>query len=110
MNFPVSWAGDLAVVTAPEEIDMTNAASLRAALLSAAENDPPAIVVDLTATEFCDSTGLNVLVRAHKQLEQPGTELRLAVRAAAVNRILAVTGFAGMFRIYDSLADALRQE
>ncbi len=98
------------MVTAPEEIDITNAGLLRAALLSAAENAPPVIVVDLTATEFCDSSGLNVLVRGQKQAAQAGTDLRLVVRASAVQRMLTVTGVADMFRSYGSLAEALRSD
>lgn len=35
-SFPVEVAGGVPVVTAPEEIDVTNAAGLRAALLEAA--------------------------------------------------------------------------
>jgi anti-sigma B factor antagonist len=107
MSFPVSWTEGVAVVTGPPEIDITNAGLLRAALLSAAENAPAVLVVDLTETEFCDSTGLNALVRAQMEAEQAGTELRLVVRAAAVHRMLAITGVAAMFRTFDRLADAV---
>jgi anti-anti-sigma factor len=108
MNFAVSWSKGLAVVTAPDEIDLTNASLLRAALQSIVEASPPVVVVDMTATEFCDSTGLNVLVRAHKQAQQRGTQLRLVVRASAVHRMLTVTGLTATLPVHATLADALR--
>jgi anti-sigma B factor antagonist len=55
------------VVTAPEEIDITKAGALRAALLEAAAHGHGTLAVDMSRTQFCDSAGLNVLVRAHKR-------------------------------------------
>jgi anti-anti-sigma factor len=66
-SFPVEVVSGMPVVTAPEEIDITNAAGLRAALLEAAACGSRTLVVDMAQTQFCDSAGLNVLVRAHKR-------------------------------------------
>ena len=109
-DFPVSVVDRFAVVTTPDEIDVSNAAQFRAALLSAAGRGRTAIIVDMTGTEFCDSTGLNVLIRAHRQADQAGGEIRLAVGGTALQRILAVTGVATMFGVYDSLTAALRAD
>jgi anti-anti-sigma factor len=68
-SFPVQVVGGVPVVTAPEEIDITNAAGLRAALLEAAAHGSGTLVVDMAQTQFCDSAGLNVLVRAHKRAQ-----------------------------------------
>lgn len=106
-SFPVSVRDGLAVVTTPEEIDISNAGLLRAALLSAASSGQPVIVVDMSGTEFCDSTGLNVLVRALGQADEDRYELRLVIGGDAVRRILTVTGVGGMFRIYETLRQAL---
>ena len=109
-GFPGRLVDGLPVVTAPAEIDVGNAAQLRGALLAAAAEHQPVIVVDMADTEFLDSTGLNVLVRALKQAEDDGAELRLVVRAAALHRILNVTGVASMFGIYDNVEEALHAE
>jgi anti-sigma B factor antagonist len=106
-TFPVSVRDSQAVVTTPEEIDISNAALLREALLSATLSGQPVIVVDMSGTEFCDSTGLNVLVRALGQAEQAGGELRLVMGGIGLQRVLTVTGIAGMFRIYETLGQAL---
>lgn len=106
-SFPVSVHRSLAVVTTPAEIDISNAGLLREALLAAAATGTPAIVVDMSGTEFCDSTGLNVLIRALRQADQDGGELRLVMGGSGLERILNVTGVAGIFRIYETLGQAL---
>lgn len=105
-SFPVTWSDGLIVVTTPDEIDITNAGLLREALLAAAASGQQVVVVDMTSTEFCDSTGLNVLVRALRRAEQAGTELLLVVRASALHRMLTVSGVGELFRTYGSLAEA----
>ena len=73
-KFPVEVVRGVPVVAAPEEIDITNAEALRAALLTAADGHGT-LVVDMTQTRFCDSSGLHVLIAAHRrdpQLHQPG--------------------------------------
>jgi anti-sigma B factor antagonist len=67
----------------------------------------PVVVVDMSGTEFCDSTGLHVLVRALRQSDEAGGELRLVIGGSALRRILTVTGVDGLFRIYDTLGQAL---
>jgi anti-sigma B factor antagonist len=104
--FEVRSLGGLPVVTAPAEIDIRNASELRAALLSAATGNPT-IVADLSDTEFCDSSGLSVLVMAMKRAQADGGEFRLVVRAPSVLRIFAVTGVDKVFRTFGSLPEAV---
>jgi anti-anti-sigma regulatory factor len=56
-RFPVTWSGRTAVVAVPAELDLTIADGLRDALLGALNADALGLVVDLTATTFCDSAG-----------------------------------------------------
>lgn len=106
-SFPLSVYDGQAVVTTPEEIDIGNAGLLREALASAIASGQPLIVVDMSGTEFCDSTCLNVLIRGLGQAQQTGIELRLVMGGAGLLRVLTVTGVAGMFRIYETLGQAL---
>jgi len=95
------------VVTAPEEIDITNAAGLRAALLEAAAQGGGTLVVDMAQTQFCDSAGLNLLVRAHDRAQADGGELMLVIGGSAVLRIFAVTGIGHLIPSFPSLERAL---
>jgi anti-anti-sigma factor len=106
-SFAVEVVGGVPVVTAPEEIDITNAGGLRAALLEAAVLGSGTLVVDMAQTQFCDSAGLNVLVRAHKRARAGGGELLLVIGAAAVLRIFAVTGIDHLIPNFPNLEQAL---
>jgi len=109
LSFPVEVVGGVPVVAAPEEIDIVNAAGLRAALLEAAQYGNGAVVVDMSRTQFCDSSGLNVLVLAHRRAESAHGELRLVVGGPAVLRMFAITGVDRVISSFSSLEDALAQ-
>ena len=103
----VDMVGCVPVVTVPEEVDITNAPGLRAALLQAAADGSPALVVDMTRTRFCDSAGLRVLVDAHKRALAAGSALLLAVPPAAVLRVLEITGIDQVIPSFASLDEAV---
>ncbi len=106
-RFPVEMAKGVPVVSAPEEIDITNAGRFRAALLESAERQPGTMVVDLTRTQFCDTAGLHALVSARKRAQSEGGEVVLVMPGPAVQRILAITGLDHVFPTFTSLEEAL---
>jgi anti-sigma B factor antagonist len=61
----------------------------------------------MTATRFCDSSGISLLVRAHQQAAASRTELRLVVAYPAVLRALTLGGLDQLLPIYPSLSQAL---
>ena len=96
------------VVTAPAEIDVITAGQLRAVLLHAAARGQATVVVDMTGTRFCDSSGLTVLVRAHQRAVADGCELRLVIAAgSAVARVFAITRLDLVIPLFGSLDEAL---
>jgi anti-sigma B factor antagonist len=107
--YPLDCARGVPVVTAPEEIDVTNADGLRAALLEAAARGHVTFVVDLSRTRLCDSVGLNVLVRGHKRALAEGGELRLVIPSVPVLRALAVAGVDRVIPHFATIDDALAQ-
>ena len=107
VSFLVETIGDVPVVAAPEEIDITNAEGLRAALGQAAGDGHETLVVDLTRTRFCDSAAIHALVDAHKRARATGGQVRLAVSGGAVPRIFEITGIDRMLPRFPSVAEAL---
>src|SRR5580704_16777743 len=107
VRFPVEMVRGIPVVVAPEEIDITNAPKLRAALLDAAARGRAAVVVDMSGTHFCDTAGLHALVSAHRRAQAEGSRVLLVVAANAVLRILAITGLDQVLAHFTSLDDAL---
>jgi anti-sigma B factor antagonist len=106
-GFPVEDVSGVLVVVAPEEIDVTNAEELRAALLQAAARGSGSFVVDMTRTRFCDSAGIHALVNAYTRARVEGGQVVLAVSGTSVPRIFALTGIDQMLPCFPSLAEAL---
>jgi anti-sigma B factor antagonist len=98
--------GGLAVVTPPVEIDILHAGGFRAALADAGSGHP-VVVVDMSATVFCDSTGLRLLLQASDRAKARGGELRLVLSSPQMLRIFAVTGFDQLFPVFATLSGAL---
>ena len=95
------------VIALPAEIDMANAGQAGQQLGSAFAPGVRAVIADMTATTFCDSSGIAMLVRAHKRAAANGTELRLVVGSAAVRRALTLVRLDDLLPIYPSLSQAL---
>jgi anti-sigma B factor antagonist len=95
------------VVATPEEIDVTNAAVLRTALLRASAHATSALVVDMVRTQFCDSAGIHVLVGAHMRAQAEGAELLLVLPATTVSRAFAITGVDRVIPNFSGLEEAL---
>ena len=106
-RFTVAWSGPVAVVTAPGEIDITNAEGFRDALLSALNAGAAGLIADLTPTTFLDSSGVTALVRAARRAAATGAALRLAVTAAPVLRVLSLVGIDRLIQVHPSVADAV---
>jgi anti-sigma B factor antagonist len=107
ISFPVEVVEGVLVVTAPEEIDITNAAELRAAVSEAVGSGSALVIVDMSRTRFCDSAGLNVLVASDRQARAEGGEVRLVIVAEAIVRVVALTGVDRVIPIYESVDKAL---
>ena len=103
----VEMVGGVPVVAAPEEIDMTNADGLRTALLEAAVRGRGTFVADMSRTRFCDSAGIQALVRAHNRSQAEGGEMFLAVSAPAVLRVFTLMGVARLIPSFPTLHEAL---
>jgi anti-anti-sigma factor len=102
--------GGVPVVTAPGEIDVTAAGQLRAMLAAWVGRRHTTVVVDMTGTHFCDSAGLTVLVRAHKQALAEGGGLRVVLPASGtVPRLFTVTGLDQVIPHFTGLERALAQ-
>jgi anti-sigma B factor antagonist len=96
------------VVTTPPEIDVIAAEQLRAVLANAGSHGHATVVVDLTRTQGCDSSGLSVLVQAHRRAVAKGGELRLVLPAdGPVVHVVTLTGLGRHIRCFGRLDQAL---
>ena len=97
-----------ALVVRPEgELDHDSVGPLRETLERAVADPPKRLVVDCGGLEFCDSTGLNLLLRAHAAALHAGLPLLLAAPGAVVARMLAITGADEVLDVHPTVEDAL---
>jgi anti-sigma B factor antagonist len=98
--------GDTLVFKLRGSLDLATAPTVRAALSDATDKGSHDLVVDLTHLEFLDSTGLGVLIGAHRRAAEHGGSFRLIVNNGPISRLLNITGLIGVFAAYRSLEDA----
>lgn len=91
------------------DLDHDTADELGQALDTAAA-ETGRILVDCAELEFCDSSGLNTLLRARRAAKESGTELALIGQPGAIGRLLEITGMGKAFTTYQSLDEALDGE
>jgi anti-sigma B factor antagonist len=106
-QLPVNWHGQLAVITMPEEIDMSNGAEVQAGLLAALGQQPRVLVVDMTTTTFCDSAGVRAVMLANRQAVAEGCAFRLVIASPAVLRVFTIIGADQLTAIHSRLEPAL---
>ncbi|MBA9006249.1 MULTISPECIES: STAS domain-containing protein [Thermomonospora] len=79
-------------VSARGSIDLHSSDDLRQRLEALVEAGHKEIVVDLTAVDFCDSSGLNVLVRAYKNARDHNASFSVTGAYGRVENVLHTTG------------------
>jgi anti-sigma B factor antagonist len=98
------------VVTLPAEIDISNADRIGQELCAAFAPGVRTVIADMTGTTFCDSSGISMLVLAHRKAMTNNAELRLVALSTAVLRALTLVRIDYLLTVYPSLADALLPE
>ncbi len=94
------------MVTVSGEVDLYTAPQLRNELVDALEDGARRLVIDMSRVEFCDSTGISVLLSAMKRSRDKSGDLELVAPKPAVMKVLEVTGLDEVFVIHADL-DAL---
>ncbi|MFJ5811479.1 STAS domain-containing protein [Streptomyces sp. NPDC093093] len=96
---PVDSRPDLIRVTGELDLDTDHAAALDAALRRAVTDptNPAKIAVDVSGLAFCDSTGLNILIRAQLTALTHGRTLHLQAPNPQLLKLLHRTGALTLF-------------
>jgi anti-anti-sigma factor len=81
--------GSPAIVQASGELDVASAPQLRASLVAL---DQGAVILDMAAVTFMDSSGISVLLGAHQRAVDLGHQLTVRSPSPQVTKVLAITG------------------
>jgi anti-anti-sigma factor len=95
------------LVTASGELDLAAAPRLATVLSIATAGTEPAVVLDLTAVDFIDSTALGAIMHASTEAEATGKGMLVVALDGPVRRLLEITNLTGRFRVYASRDEAL---
>jgi anti-sigma B factor antagonist len=87
------------------EIDFTSSGAVQSTLLSMILPGGGAVVADLSGVTFLDSSGLGVLVQAHRTAVERDNQL-LVVASPPVRKLLRLTGLDTVLDTFDELSAA----
>ena len=95
--------GDRVIVALSGEIDLYTAPRLQNQLAQALNTEHAVrLVVDMSGVDFCDSTGMNVLLAAQRLAREHGGNVELSGPRPAVKKILQVTGLESVFTVVEN--------
>lgn len=98
------------VVVLPPEIDVINSEQVHDQLVAALVPGVGVVVADMTATSFCDSSGVHAVMFAHEAAVSRGIQLRIAVAPnGSVYRVLQLIGANRILSVYSSLTEAMHE-
>jgi anti-sigma B factor antagonist len=102
------WRDDTPIGRVDGEIDSSNATMIGIRLRALVANHAFGLVVDLTATTYIDSAGINMLFVLGDALRARQQQLRLVVGPATpIARMLAVAGLDRTYPAHATIDDAL---
>ncbi|WP_320777962.1 STAS domain-containing protein [Streptomyces sp. CRN 30] len=89
------------------ELDHYTAPSLTQAVGEVPFGPDTDFVFDLSGLEYCDSTGLTVIITAFQRAESAGSSFSVAGLGPAMDRVFRVVGLDQVFTLYASTEDAV---
>jgi anti-sigma B factor antagonist len=96
------------VLTAVGEIDRDSRLLLEDAAEAALQRGGDRLVIDLSGVTFCDSGGLSLFVRLHREATGRGGSLRLAGARGSVLTVLTVTDLNRLLALHGTADEAVQ--
>ena len=107
MDVAIEQVGSASVVRISGSVDGLTADALQTALQEQIETGGARLVGDLSGVEYTSSAGLRALLAALKLARQKGGDLRLAAVWPTVFRVLELSGFTSILKLYPDVDAAL---
>ena len=107
--FETSTRDGWTVLAVDGEIDVATAGQLREQLNALVSEGSRKVVVDLNRVEFMDSTGLGVLVGAHKSLIEQEGVMRVVCTQPTILKVFDLTGLNAVIPLSDDFDSILSQ-
>ena len=106
MKLSTSQMEDMIIVSIEGEIDASNTSELNN-FFNAQLEKQKRLIADFEKVEFLSSAGLRVLLSMIKETRKIGGDFRLASVQEEIYKVLKISGFAGILKIYPDLQAAI---
>jgi anti-anti-sigma factor len=104
----VEQAGEVVVAHVTGEVDLSNAESITERLVVAVPNTATALVLDMSGTDYLDSSGVRMIFELAQRLRNRGQDLALVVpEEANIRRVLMLTEVERVVPMSSAIATAL---
>ena len=98
---------DVAIMSVKGYVDSDTAPELDSALENLLKSEKNKIVLNLEAVEYLSSAGLRTLVKALKEAQKSGGDLRLAAVSEPIEVIFRTVGMLQMFKMFSNSETAV---
>jgi anti-sigma B factor antagonist len=110
MGFSIERSADVSTLQIIDQLDATDRAELRRAVLGELADGMRTLRIDLARVDQLDSAGVGLLVSISRQATEHAAELRLANLNEDIRTLFMLTKLESLFNIEraDDVADAIR--
>ncbi|GLU49130.1 STAS domain-containing protein [Nocardiopsis ansamitocini] len=95
------------IVSVEGELDIATAGDLRENVQNAIDAHGPWLILDFSALEFMDSSGLNAVINAYRLVRERGGSLALAAPNERVTKVIRLVGLHRQVPVHRTVSAAL---
>lgn len=103
MEYELQQKSDVAILSLRGEVDVSQATVLRDKLLEIINQGNGRLLVDMSQVEYIDSSGLSVLVAAHRKCQGKGGMMGLVNPQKPVQQVFQLTRMDKLFNVYPTV-------
>jgi stage II sporulation protein AA (anti-sigma F factor antagonist) len=101
--------GQILTVALKGRLDGTTSKGVEELILKRIEEGQRTLVVDLAQLDYISSVGLRVLMLAAKRLKSVAGTIVVCALQPSIKQVFDIAGFASLFRLFDTRAEAIQQ-
>tara|TARA_Y100000385_G_scaffold94396_2_gene97577 strand:+ start:2366 stop:2746 length:381 start_codon:yes stop_codon:yes gene_type:complete len=107
MNFNLNYKGLCVTVTSKvEKLDASNASDLKSQLLHLSKTNHNQIILDLSDTKYCDSSGLSAILMANRLCKDTSGSFVLCGLQENVTKMIKIAQLDSVIKSVEKLSDA----
>jgi anti-sigma B factor antagonist len=107
MEHRIETQDGIRIVRLSGPVDVSQALELRELLGTQIDGPGARVLVDLEEVPLIDSSGIGVMVGAHRRADGTGAGFALAAAGATVARVFELTRTDRLLRLYDTVPEGL---